>query len=283
MSPTFIHIIFIRFSVPIAYGKTGITIDDSWLKYRLDIFKRITLPSLENQTNQNFYICVFFDARSPQWLIEENEREALRWQRRYFPIYVVSNADVIEKSDTLALNLLKTNDSFIISSRIDSDDAYHKKAIEALQNCFSAQEYRAFTFSKLLCFRDKPKTVISKYRYRNSPFISVIEKAKTPLHISLFDKPHTAYTDATELNEIPYALQYIHGSNVANSVRGYAAHGVNLSDYGLSFVISRSYIAMLWETMRLSIVAKNIYKLKKPTGKRICFISRFFQRLIRRS
>ncbi|MDR1910906.1 MAG: putative rhamnosyl transferase, partial [Helicobacteraceae bacterium] len=89
MNASFAHFIFIRFSVPIGYIKEGITIDETWLKYRWEIFNRITLPSLKNQTNQNFRILIFFDKRSPQWLIDENEKTAKGYSK-YIPFYVES-------------------------------------------------------------------------------------------------------------------------------------------------------------------------------------------------
>ncbi|MDR2034967.1 MAG: putative rhamnosyl transferase [Helicobacteraceae bacterium] len=66
MNALFVHFVFIRFRAPIGYRKEGATIDETRLKYRWDIFNRITLSSLKNQTNQNFGILIFFYKRSPQ-------------------------------------------------------------------------------------------------------------------------------------------------------------------------------------------------------------------------
>jgi hypothetical protein len=121
--------------------------------------------------------------------------------------------------------------------------------------------------------------MISIYNYSKSPFLSVIEKVKTPLHISLYNKEHTDFEETTKLNKLPYALQYIHGSNVANSVRGYAIDCVNISDYGFAFVAQRSFIAMLVETYWLNAkkqICKAPNEIKVYLKKRLNAIRRFF-------
>jgi hypothetical protein len=155
----------------------------------------------------------------------------------------------------------------LIASRIDSDDAYHKDAVTAIQKQFAAQDDYIFVFSKLLCFRDKPKELISQYYYPSSPFVSMIAKAQTPLNFELF-KNHTKLKNTFKLKKFPYALQYIHGSNVSNEMRGVAATNINLRDYGIDFDIARSYFSMLAESLK-AIGKKNLIKLKKSVKKRI--------------
>jgi hypothetical protein len=107
---------------------------------------------------------------------------------------------------------------------------------------------------------------------------------KKPLRSRVYANEHTLFENAIKLNKFAYALQYIHGSNVSNQIRGYAVFSVDLSSYGITFARKRSFFAALAETIRLNAyddaktsITKKPKKIVAYVRKRLCAINRSFQ------
>ena len=64
------HFLITRFNLKNPYwldkNKEYYVLSDKWLNDRFDIFETYCLPSVKNQSNQNFILLVFFDVDTPK-------------------------------------------------------------------------------------------------------------------------------------------------------------------------------------------------------------------------
>ena len=258
---SFLHLVLIRYNVPIEYSCDGVAkekrADEMWLKNRQPIFENITYSSLKNQSVADFETIVFFDRDSPDWLKEVNDSLDIS------PMYVSSIDEAMKELDEY-VKMRRKRDGFshVILTRIDNDDAFHCNAIEKIQSCFKGQEIAVLNLSGILCFMKAPEEVINYYRYPRGPFESIITEIGEEFHAKIFDQSHGKLGKqygVTQLGPFPYALQYVHGQNIANDVRGIAVRTINLKDYGINYQITRSYLPRLYESLA-RIVRKRINK-----------------------
>ena len=174
----FKHFVITRFNLPIFptrnNGEKVKNCDVDFLNKRLDIFEKYCMPSLKNQTNQDFIWFVMFDANTPDVIkgrlshIENGmnnmsicyfdlqkytvlSKEYINLYNEYalkvpYNLDTVSddnyeiNSELIQRCSTpkfigdLIRNYLNEEGcDYIITTRIDNDDAFHKDMIDSVQ------------------------------------------------------------------------------------------------------------------------------------------------------
>lgn len=172
------HFVITRFNMPIfptrVNGEKVKNCDVDFLNNRLDIFEKYCMPSLRNQTNQNFQWLVMFDVNTPHAIKERLvriEKNMANLSICYFDLqkYSVLSKEYIDLYNEYALKVPYlpqtitydnyTIDSeliqrcctpryisdvihekingehcdYIITTRIDNDDAFHKNMIDMVQ------------------------------------------------------------------------------------------------------------------------------------------------------
>jgi len=104
---------------------------DRWMKNRFELFERFCVPSVRNQSVKDFIWLVVFDAKTPQRYLDRADRlgrgchlvplRAERGHRRTLRLY--------------AAHSLKPDTEYLITSRIDNDDAIHRDFMKTVQDC----------------------------------------------------------------------------------------------------------------------------------------------------
>jgi len=138
----FQHFLMTRFNVglypkrmDLAYsdklGKVPAEDPDKWMESRFELFERFCVPSVRNQSIKDFTWLVVFDAKTPQHYLDRAKRlgrdchlvplRAERGHRRTLRVHVTKN--------------LKPDTEYLITSRMDNDDAIHRDFVKALQDC----------------------------------------------------------------------------------------------------------------------------------------------------
>lgn len=176
---TFHHYILTRFNLPIFFRlRNGMDVnacDEKYLEDRFGLFERYCMPSVMNQTCQNFKWLIFFDSRTP----EVFRKRANFWHNRYNNIYVFY-LDLLDYQDDSSEYIDLYNDyaqkiglppyesietvdgervqrivsphffydcierlenngvkpDFYITTRLDNDDAIHSTMVERIQDMF---------------------------------------------------------------------------------------------------------------------------------------------------
>src|SRR5690349_13295410 len=117
MSSTVDHVFLTRFNLPSRGAESYIRARENWLRDRVALFERFTVPSVRAQTAQNIKWIVYLDPESPEWLkhrMTELEGEGLLW-----PVYraEVSREELL--SDLR--HIVGTPSSWLLTTNLDND------------------------------------------------------------------------------------------------------------------------------------------------------------------
>ncbi len=200
----------------------------TWTRDRIKIFTSYCLPSIDNQTNKNFTWLIYFDEKTPTdfyWLIKDLEK------RCFVEVRFSKGNDGFMKDYLSDIRQLAENNEWIISSRIDNDDIFHKDAMNVIQNAFRPID--EFMISLTSGYTFNLQTLqMGHYFYPECPFISLVEKRNKEEIKSIFFKTHTKWDQlkfkvfdvlfrknnkATFIIDQPLWIQLVHGKNVSNS------------------------------------------------------------------
>ncbi|MHC9045972.1 glycosyltransferase [Microbacterium saperdae] len=209
----FDHVILTRFSVRFPESPP---IDEDWLAYRWAFFRDALASSLTRQTSRTFQWLVFFDIDTPTWLREEIDELS---PGLFTPVYVSSWAPQIAQSAVAEVSTAP----YLITTRIDSDDAVARQFVADVQSHFDDQE--SLYINLLSGVQVERSGEVYRYDEPSNPFISYIEKrVKTALPRTVFQNlSHGRSREFGDLLNVvgpPRWMQIIHGSNIANGVRG---------------------------------------------------------------
>ncbi len=199
-----------------------------WTRERIELFRNYCLPSLDNQSCKDFTWLIYFDEQTPDeftWIIDELK------SRSYVKIRFSKGNDGFMKDHISDIRHLSKSAEWIISSRIDNDDVFHKEAIKVIQEAFHPTD--EFMISLTSGYTLNLQTLkMGHYYYPECPFISIIEKCEKEELKSIFYKSHSHWDQlklrifdelfkknkkTTFIIDQPYWIQLVHGKNVSNS------------------------------------------------------------------
>ena len=181
----FSHILLTRFNVRMQWGYAFRGCDPDWLAERFGLFDRYCFPSIAAQTNTNFTWLVFFDSETPTAF--RNRLARYETFEPFRPVFVQEfNRDVFRETlDRFGF----LNRPFLVTSRVDNDDALACDYIDRVQKAFAGQERTFINFPKGLILR---KGALFQGYDIHSHFVSLIKKS---------DEPLTVYVDHTRIKE----------------------------------------------------------------------------------
>ena len=213
-SASFDHFILTRFSAVFREGLEPPA--EEWLRFRLELFRGVCCPSVRAQTVPVRWL-VFFDDRCSREFRAEVEQLA---NGLFEPVWThvafdhVCQAAVGERARA----------AYVITTRLDSDDAIACEYAGAIQAEFAHQDLLYLSFPRGLQI-DRAGTVY-RYTYPSGPFISLIERRRgdaLPRTVLAAPGRHREVRRLGPLREVQSPamwLQLVHDGNIANSVRG---------------------------------------------------------------
>jgi GT2 family glycosyltransferase len=215
----FRHVLLTRFNTRLTDGGAGP--DDAWLADRLRLFETYCVPSVRRQTSRNFTWLVFFDAATPaRW---RSRFEALAGSAGFRPVFLDRPFDGGQASR--AITRLGLDDApFLITSRLDNDDALAPHFVAAVQRAVRPRELEFLNFP--LGYQLAGGRVYLR-PYLAGSFASLVERrADGPWRTVHFVQHHLiGRHPVRQLRSRPAWLQVVHGTNLANEVRGIPVRG----------------------------------------------------------
>jgi hypothetical protein len=131
----FRHVLLTMFNRRLGTGRSPFEhvdgMDETWLRYRWQLFMRYTVPSVAAQSERDFTWVVLCHPQSPQWL-------------RTCSAAVTMQADVhfsFLPQDPALDRLADGALDALLVTRIDSDDAWHRRAMERIREDCEADPY----------------------------------------------------------------------------------------------------------------------------------------------
>jgi len=173
---TITHIvqIFLDIERP-SIGKYNLDLPEKWVKYRIELFNKFTLPSLLNQTFQDFRI----------FLICGNKHKKLtssfNWNKRVEVCYGKGNGGTITtgpgypKPGLQVEEFLNIDTDYIAITRLDSDDLLHRDAMaDVRDNIILNAGRRCLIFRKYLVWDTVNRYIMRIHHKQSPPFITHI-------------------------------------------------------------------------------------------------------------
>jgi hypothetical protein len=222
-APEFDHVLLTRFSAVMSPGAGPA--GEEWLRYRLAFFDDVTYPSVISQTGaqvgRDFTWLVLFDDRcSPEFRADV----VYLAEDVFTPVWTHEDfrRDIFAEPVAAATDRDAGTAPYLITTRIDSDDAMAVDFMATVQAQFAQQERLFVSFTRGLQI-DRSGAVFSS-DYLSNPFISLIERRRPGrLPDTVYVAKHArarAHGPIREVQGPPMWAQVIHDLNVSNIVNG---------------------------------------------------------------
>jgi hypothetical protein len=210
---SFKHFVLTRFNVA---GVKGLErgLDLPWLEHRFDLFDQFCFPSVRGQVCQNFTWIVLCDSRTPATF--RQRLEALSRWPNFVPVF----ADDVRHDfvNRVIASRLPATTRFLITTRLDNDDAISTDLVRIVQEQFREQELEFINFVDGYCWH---RGRLYAQTHLSNQFLSLIEPVdqfKTVWTVEhLLARQHGS---VMQIFGKPAWLQVVHGQNVANRVGG---------------------------------------------------------------
>lgn len=215
-----------------------------WMDERIELFANFCLPSVVAQKQKKFKWLLYFDsstAKEHQKIIEEITK-----QHNFIEIFYIDGMPSLISSIKDYLHKNAKSD-YLITSRIDNDDAISIDFIEQVQKQFKKQDYFAIDFTSGYTLNLDP-VMVGKKEHIFNPFISLIEVNKNPKTVWAND--HNQWKKETSLLHIPNNrvwMSVIHTKNKVNEFDGYG--NVLWTEIEQQFILSDKKNALIKSTI----------------------------------
>ncbi len=205
----FRHLLITRFNVPNPawqQDKSGADVrTPAWLDHRFSLFERYCLPSVRNQRGAEFRWCIFFDEATPPPYRERIERDRGNdlFEPVYVPDYDALRPAIRERADR----------EFLITTRLDNDDALQRNALATVQSCFEEQPAEIINLTRGYFLHEDRIYVADDPA---NPFLSLIEqRGGEPFRTAWFGahQEGAAFAPTRQVNGAARWLRVVHERN----------------------------------------------------------------------
>lgn len=216
------HFILTRFNIPTPWEhERSIRTQDGWLEGRFKLFEDYCLPSIQNQTRQDFEWVIFFDAATP-----DKFKEKIRILQVIYPFKAVfvTSGDQPEMARNYFL-ALGSSQGWILTTTLDADDGLASNFVERLRENAASLNHKCainFCYGISLYIRESGRMGIYSRRIKSNSFISLLEPYDENLQ-TVWKVVHSHIIKIANIYDItgaPAWLQVIHGGNVWNRHTG---------------------------------------------------------------
>lgn len=213
------HFIITRFNLRSTDPSSARMIDENYLAQRLDLFERFCLPTVRNQTRQDFKWLVLFADDTPASAKARIARYA-EWPN-FVPVYLGAGLDHVGR--LVVEPYLDGSAQTLITTRIDNDDGLCRDYIEKVRRYESTAERVVVQFPVgYVWHRDR----IYLDRQEHNAFTTLIEPLPAGNGSEFFTIYKGSHSGIQRLGRVidaddgPGWLQVIHDTNLENYVRG---------------------------------------------------------------
>ncbi|HEV3200125.1 MAG TPA: glycosyltransferase [Bryobacteraceae bacterium] len=207
----FRHLILTRFNVRLPEHRQR---GADWLQHRCELFERFCLPSVIGQTCKNFDWVVFLDAATPMAFQERIRR--YRDQGEFRRIYL--NCEFTQRAVLDGIRHLTDGYEYLITTRLDNDDAICRNFVEVVQGRFASQRFEFLNFTNgYVWHADR----VYRTRHLSNAFISLVERNGT--YSTVFNGDHRYLSSLGPIRQIAEPagwLQVVHDRNLGNAAHG---------------------------------------------------------------
>ncbi len=217
------HFILTRFNILLwQKDKRGCKVRTTkWLEHRFSLFERYCLPSVKNQTCQDFEWIVLFDSKTPERFKDKiSEYQSLCPQ--FTPVYVEPEKGYLFAQIFRIEVIKRLAAKRIITTYLDNDDALNVIYVEDLQQRALTMSDGTFLFySNGYQFYTDHKYLMQIYYPRNH-FVSIVEQGDPSKVKTIYGYGSHYYIERIEgakierIENVPMWCEVIHEKNMDN-------------------------------------------------------------------
>ena len=214
-----------------------LVLNEDWLSQRFNLFNHYCLPSVKNQSNQNFFWSVFFDTETPQ-IYKEIIEQISESYSVFQPIYINGYPELLDSLKNFIHHHIGEKDEYIITTRLDNDDLIHKDFIDSIQNLFKPIDKMVIDLRHgyQICVKG-PKNEIREYDNSFNPFVSLVESRS--YYKTVLSQMHRDWKNANAtivFDKKRLWIELIHQKNKLNEVDNNLKRvsSIKNTDFGLS-------------------------------------------------
>lgn len=251
------HFIITRFNI----GGNPNSFSEAWYEKRIKLFKDYCFPSLLNQNCQNFSWLVYLDPDTKS--IYKTEFEDLLKQCPFFAqVRYIKNTPNFNKDISSYISNVTSAGEVVMTTRLDTDDAFHQDGIYSIQQAFKKNEAyleksNSFGINLLNVYqlRVTPFYEIVRKKIPSNMFVTLVELKKDNSSLrGVYSYHHNKLEDATTMVNVKdgsYCLQTIHDQNKVSSLGGLPVFRTkNLSEFGFDtseISIQKRWLGQLYQ------------------------------------
>tara|TARA_R100000935_G_C2840849_1_gene170869 strand:- start:2268 stop:3056 length:789 start_codon:yes stop_codon:yes gene_type:complete len=210
-------------------------LDSLWLKRRVELFKDFCLPSVLGQNSKNFKWLIFF---------QEGSQKDVKDLLSKFDKFPFIEAVFLNGYEEFQNNLpdiiqakLKNNPEWLLTTRLDNDDALQNNYIKELQKALELPVHNTvFHFPNGLFLDLVKKIKLGYYKYPLNQFVSLLEKIEENKIKTVLSNEHDKWGENYSIQALPMQdawLQITHEQNMVNSFKGVPVFSNRLSKFSI--------------------------------------------------
>lgn len=214
--PATFHALLTRFNVRRGATPDPRVISSGWLNDRLAIFTSVTVPSVVGQVHPPDAWLVFLDEQTPT-----DTRAALQKLVAQLPLLQLVYCGVF--NTTVAAGALARvvppGRDWLLTTRLDNDDALHPALLQTVQRLAASRQRMFINPQRGLIVAGG---LLYRKRDSSSPFISYSEPLSECRTVWMDQHQRLGrHGPITQVQLLDAWVQYVHGGNLANLVRGW--------------------------------------------------------------
>lgn len=236
------HFLITRFNLKNPYwrnqNKEYYVVSEEWLDERFEIFETYCLPSVKNQSQQNFIWLVFFDVDTPKHYI--NKINSINKEYNNFkPIYIDGFKELSNAVKHQIELLQSSHEDYFITTRFDNDDIIHKDFIKTIQSLYVPKPNTIIDLRRgyQVILQHPNSTEIRDFKTNYNPFLSLVTNLMD--YTNIMAQNHESwkiYPNVIVNNKDHLWIQLIHNSNKLNRKLKTLkkVNKITASDFGVS-------------------------------------------------
>jgi hypothetical protein len=276
----FKHFVATRFNLRIGDWETTkngeALLSEQWMEDRFRLFESYCLPSVLNQSNQNFTWCIFFDTQTKE--ADRKKINNLVMPYSNFRVFFIEGINELKSSLIHIIKSEPTDFEFAITTRLDTDDLLHKDYIKTIQDLFIPKHDTVIDIrSGYQVSIEKGESEIRNFNNPFNQFISLVEEAGNPETIfSKWHKHWENWENVVVYDKKGLWIELVHEKNKINLFNSNLEYSLkfNEEDFGVrnKLAIKKSFTYYLIFSKRklaplVSTLKRNLKKGLKLFGR----------------
>jgi hypothetical protein len=264
------HFLITRFNLRASRWQTAKdgspVLTEKWLENRFHLFETYCLPSVQNQTQQNFIWLVFFDINTPEKYRDKAYKISQQYSN-FHPVFI-DGIDNLKKSLIIVIKQFITdNREFLITSRLDNDDIIHKDYMKTIQSLFRPIDQTVIDLRRgYQVTLGKPYSQIRKIHNVFNPYLSLIEDSDN--FKTVFHKDHKKWRNSESVvvyQKVKLWCEIVHGGNLLNSTNDHAfrCYSLNPNNFGQKSKFFKDSKLSVFLANNKLLIRRALLKLRK--------------------